>query len=75
MSWKTPPKYGTKNTLWQPGEARSYMPVVNFGVPMNIPAGGLVGKTVNQIGDKRVTFVIRGEKTAGTNARKPGGAK
>ena len=75
MIWQKPLKYGPHQTNWRPGEARSYIPVLNFGVPMNVPAGGLVGKTVNMDGDKRVTFVVRGEKTQGTNARKPRNTK
>jgi hypothetical protein len=60
-------KVGKKMSDWQPGQARSYIPVVNIGAPENIPVQGLVGKTVNLDGDKRVTFVVRGQKTLGTH--------
>ena len=67
--WTQAPKasrLGPTSTGWKPGEARSYIPVVSFGVPENTPAGGLVGKTVDMNGTKRVTFVTRGAKTEGT---------
>jgi hypothetical protein len=75
INWKNAPKLSPKMTNWRPGEARSYIPVVNFGVPMNMPAGGLLGKTVSMDGTKRVSFVVNGEKTQGTKARKPGDTK
>ncbi len=64
--WTKAPKIGPKPSGWRPGEARVYTPELTFGRPENMPAGGLVGKTVNMDGDKRVSFIVRGPKTGST---------
>jgi len=69
--WTKAPKIGPQSTDWTPGEPRSYIPVLNLGVQQNTPAGGVVGKTTQMDGDRRVTFVVRGAKTQSTKARKP----
>ena len=71
--WKTAPakKIGTPMTDWRPGEARSYIPVVNFGVQRQIPQAGAIGTTVSIDGDRHVSFVVKGNKTQGTTHRDP----
>ena len=73
--WTKAPKFGHQSTDWTPGEPRAYIPVLNMGVKMNVPPGGILGKTDHMDGDRRVSFVVRGSKTQGTHARKPGAAK
>jgi hypothetical protein len=73
--WQTAPysKIGTHPNGWRPGETRSYIPVVSFGVPENTPQDGLIGKAQNMDGDKRVSFIVRAKnvKSGGTNHRDP----
>ena len=69
--WKNAPKIGPKQTGWRPGEIRTYMPVVSFGVPENVPDGVLVGKATGIIGTQRVSTVVHGSKAGGTNNRRP----
>lgn len=69
--WKRAPKLTPKGTNWRPGEARSYIPVVSFGVPQNKPAGGVVGESFDVDGTQRVSFIVKGAKTEDTKARKP----
>lgn len=63
-------KIGHKMTDWQPGEKRSYIPVVDVGVPRNVPAQGLTGSTASLDGVNIVRFVVKGSKTQGTKARR-----
>ena len=65
------PSYGPHMTNWAPGEKRSYIPVVSFGVQPNTPVNGVVGGTREMQGATRVTFVTRGAKTESTTTRKP----
>ena len=68
-------KIGNKMTDWQPGEKRSYIPVMNVGVPMNVPAQGLTGGIARMDGSSIVRFVVKGSKTQGTTARSDTTAK
>ena len=60
------PSYGPYMMNWTPGEKRTYIPVVSFGVSPNVPAGGLVGGVREMDGINRVSFITRGRKTEGT---------
>jgi len=64
--WKNGPKFGLKASELTIGQPRAYIPVLTFGRPETMPVGGVMSPPTDQIGDRVVSFIVRGKKTGAT---------